>query len=245
VANEALALAGDPKNSDYLELPNILHTLADSNSTQGKYEEAEKWARQAVEIHRRLHGNQHPETAWGLWALGTALRGQQKFVDAEPPLREALSIFREYYTPEHRAIQGVGHELASVLWAKGDRAGLEALAKEQAEHERRLEGPGYHVRLAELLLANESENRTDEARQLIWRAMDEYGRAAVDHPHEFIPRLNAAIGFLGLIKVCEEAPGSPLKLKMSNAGSQPSCRNSLPWRSASRDPPPLPTDSTI
>jgi serine/threonine protein kinase len=207
MANEALALAGDPKNSNVLELPNVLHTLADSYSTQGKYEEAEKWARQAVEIHRRLQGNQHPETAWGLWALGTALRGQQKLVDAEPLLREALSIFREYYTPEHCAIQGVRHELASVLWAQRDRAGLETLAKEQAEHERRLEGPGYHVRLAELLLANESESKTDEARQLIWRAMDEYGRAAVDHPNEFIPRLNAAIGFLGLIRVCEEAPG--------------------------------------
>jgi tetratricopeptide (TPR) repeat protein len=207
VANEALALAGNPKDSDYLELPNILHSLADSKSTRGKYDEAEKWARQAVEIHRRLEGNHHPETAWGLSVLGTALRGQQKFVEAEAALREALAIFREYYTPEHRAIQEVGHELESVLWATGNHAGIHALANEQAERECRSEGPGYHVRLAELLLANNSQSKRDEAHRLIRRAIEEYSQVAVDHPNEIVHRRNAAIGFLELIRACEAAPG--------------------------------------
>ena len=50
-----------------------------AKSTEGKYAEAEKLARRAVDIHRRVHGNQHPETAWGLFELcGQALAGQRK-----------------------------------------------------------------------------------------------------------------------------------------------------------------------
>ena len=127
VASDALALAGAGRDSDYPELPLILHTLANTKSDEGKHEEAERLARRALEMHRRLHGDHHPETAHGLWILGSALCGQHKFAEAEPPLREALAIFREYYTPEHREIQGVSQELARVLEAKGDRAGAEAL----------------------------------------------------------------------------------------------------------------------
>jgi tetratricopeptide (TPR) repeat protein len=111
VANEALALAGDGTDSDYAELPNILHDLAELKSREGKYDEAEKLAQRAVDIHRRVHGDNHPETAWGLLILGQALRAQKKFAEAEKPLRESLAILRRYYTPEHSYIHVVGREL--------------------------------------------------------------------------------------------------------------------------------------
>src|SRR5262249_23605176 len=52
VANEALALAGEGKDSDFVELGNILHGLAGAKSSEGKYDEAEKFAKRAVDIHR-------------------------------------------------------------------------------------------------------------------------------------------------------------------------------------------------
>jgi serine/threonine protein kinase len=127
VANDALALAGDGEDTDYAVLPNILHDLSEAKVEEGKYEEAEELARRSVEMHRRLHGNHHPETAWGLFNLGRALKGQRKFDEAEKALRESLAIFRKYYTRKHFSVQYAIRELAIVFEAQGDREGLEAL----------------------------------------------------------------------------------------------------------------------
>jgi serine/threonine protein kinase len=209
VANEALALVGAGNESDIAELANILHGLADAKSDEGKYEEAEKLASQSVELHRRLHGDQHPETAHGLRNLGRALAGQRKFAEAEPPLREAMAIFREYYTPEHRSIQYVTQELANVLQAQDDRAGLETLFRETTEEARRSDSPGYHVRLAALLLSNNPPNdaQQDEVHRLIRQAIEEYERLAVDYRDDLTRRLNAAARFVELIRICGATPG--------------------------------------
>jgi tetratricopeptide (TPR) repeat protein len=210
VANEALALTSDTKDSESAELPLILHNLANVKSNDGNHQEAEELARRAVEMHRRLHGDHHPETAWGLWVLGQSLIGQKKFPDAEPPLREALAIFREYYTSEFRAVRGITHDLASVLEAQGDRAGLDALFREQADQAIRSDMPSYHVRLAELLLSNNSNSssdaQTDEAHRLIRHAIEEYSQVAIDYPHDFDRRVRAAAGLVELLRTCAANP---------------------------------------
>jgi serine/threonine protein kinase len=207
VANEALALAGDDQNSDVAYLPNILHSLAEAKSSEGKHEEAENLARRSVAMHRRLHGDHHPETAFGLYFLGIALRGQQRFAEAEPPLREALDIFREHYTPDHNFIQIVTPALKSVLDAQGDRAGLEALAREETEHASRSDSPDYHVRLAQLLMSDSQGAARDVAHRLIQRAIEEYAQVALDYPDNLNRRVNALNGCVTAIGHCAQAPG--------------------------------------
>ena len=204
-ANDALALAGDAKDSDFAELPNILHGLADAKSSQEKYDEAEKWARQAVEMHRRVHGDRHPETAWGLMTWASALKGQRKFADAEPPLREALAIFREYYAPEHDAIQGVTENLKLVLQAKGDRAGLDALTSEVAK---RSDSPSDDVRVATLLLKNiPTADQKEEAHRLVRRATEGFAKVAIDYPGDLDRRMKALEGYILAIRSCAAVPG--------------------------------------
>jgi tetratricopeptide (TPR) repeat protein len=208
VAHDAIALASKGKESDFPELPAILHGLADMKSQQGKHAEAERWAQQSVDMHRRLHGDHHPETAWGLLTLGRALKEQQKLAEAETTLREAVAIFREYYAPDHKTLQSAIPDLKLVLEAKGDRAGVEALAKEEAEIAMRSGSPAHQVRVAELLLTETSSKdaRKAEGRRLIRRAMDDYGQMSADAPHDQNRGLEAVDGYFAVAKLCLTDP---------------------------------------
>jgi len=133
VVEQALSLGQNPQAHEFPELASMIHGLAEIKNRQSQYAEAEVLARKAVEMHRRLSGAEHSETAWGLLALGIALRGQQKLTEAEATLREALQIFRTYYYSGHFSVNLAMGELKLVLEARGDSAGLEALARRQLD----------------------------------------------------------------------------------------------------------------
>ncbi len=207
VTEEALSLS-KASGAEYPELAVILHGQADVLVEQGRYPEAEQAARQAVDMHRRLHGRGHPETAWGLLALGNALIAQQKFADAEDAIRQALTIFRQRYRGKHNSIDSALRSLKQLLEARGDQAGVDALAREAADEVSRAGGPADHVRLAELLLAETSSKdaRKAEARRLIRRAMDDYGQMAADAPDNQQRGLEAVDGFLEVARLCITDP---------------------------------------
>jgi serine/threonine protein kinase len=115
LVQEALAIAR-AEATEYPELANMLHRHAPLMSKQGDPVEAERCARQAVDMHRRLHGDEHLETAYGLADLGRVLRDRKKFRDAENAFRQALEIFRRYYGDEN--VGGVRDELRRVISAQ-------------------------------------------------------------------------------------------------------------------------------
>jgi tetratricopeptide (TPR) repeat protein len=208
IANDALALADNEKHAESLATTGILMDLAETKSALGKHVEAEELARRVVEINRRKKRDHHPDTGHALWYLGYALKGQQKFAEAEAVLRESLAIFRENYPSEHYSIQRACQQLNLVLEAKGDRVGLDALAREEAVQAIRSNSPDYHVRLAELLLSNNpSDAQTEEAHRLIRAAIDEYCQVAADSPDDLDRRLKAATGFLEVKRICAAATG--------------------------------------
>jgi tetratricopeptide (TPR) repeat protein len=123
VIEEIRAIAA--KNPDrYPEFANLLHRLAE---TMGDPVVGEQYAREAVALHRRLHGKTHPETAWGLQALALTLRKQRKFDDAERYYREALEIFRKQYGDFDAPVVLTMMNLAAVLRNKNDEPGLDRL----------------------------------------------------------------------------------------------------------------------
>lgn len=112
---------------------NILHNLAQSKNLQGKSAEAETLGREAVALHRLVHGPRHPETAWGLDALGRALAGQRKWAEAAECFREALGIFAEHYDDSHKSIRLTNENLRMVLRSQGDLAAIEAMDRKRRE----------------------------------------------------------------------------------------------------------------
>ncbi len=133
VVEEALAIA-DANGTEYPELANILHRHAPLMCKQGDQAGAEEWARRAVDMHRRLHGNEHPETAYGLADLGRVLSDRKKYPEAESAFREALAIFGRYYKDENwLVIASVRDELNRAIRAQGDAADNENQAPEPKE----------------------------------------------------------------------------------------------------------------
>jgi serine/threonine protein kinase len=126
VVKEALAIA-EANGAEYPELANMMHLHALQMSIQGDHAGAEEWARRAVDMHRRLHGNEHPETAYGLADLGRVLRDRKKYREAESAFREALAIFRRYHGDgdDHRIVSFIREELNRVPRTQGDTAGAE------------------------------------------------------------------------------------------------------------------------
>ncbi len=126
IAQEALGIARHHPDR-YPEVATVLHNLAHAAVYQGDPVKAERFARQSVALHQRLHGEIHPETAHGLYVLATSLHDQQEFDEAEVHYRAALMIHRKQFNDSQTPVLAASAGLAHTLRAKGDQAGLDAL----------------------------------------------------------------------------------------------------------------------
>jgi tetratricopeptide (TPR) repeat protein len=221
VTQQALDVARQA-GQEFPDQANLLHRYAGFKNKQGQFAEAEKWAHQAVDMHRRLHGDQHPETAWALKMLANALVPQQKHADAEAAVREALTIFRRQFSDDHENVRDTMYQLRAVLEARGDKPALEALAKEEAVYSMRSGTPEYHIRLGELFtrqstsvrqpedaqrLALDAAARTEEAHRQFREAIEAYDRMMIDRPDDLERRYRALDGYASVLKTCAPAPG--------------------------------------
>jgi len=64
---------------------------------RGRAEDAKPLAVRAVELHRLVHGDRHPETARSFLDLGRIHLDRYEYAEAEQACREALTIFRRAY----------------------------------------------------------------------------------------------------------------------------------------------------
>jgi serine/threonine protein kinase len=130
IVQEAEAIAA-VDGAEYPELASMLHRHAPLMSKQGDPAGAEETARRAVSMHRRVHGDEHPETAYGLADLGRVLLDRQKYRDAETVFREAMSIFGRYYGNED--VSGIRDELNKAINAQQHAAETKEHVAEPAE----------------------------------------------------------------------------------------------------------------
>lgn len=169
VAMKALSLGKQYFPNGNGDLANVLHRMVPAAIAEHRLGEAERLSRQSVAMHRKFHGENHPETGWGLYHLGWALQEQEKYDEAEPIYREALTIFRNQYGGSHGSTKQALEHLRAVLKARGDQAALARLQEEEA------------------LLASEAIVRTnDEAERSILRGnlhrdAEEWDKAIVDY----------------------------------------------------------------
>jgi tetratricopeptide (TPR) repeat protein len=118
-ATAALKFARERDLDGHTVVPNLLHQLAWIHVRRGDYPTAERFARESVEKHLRVHGEMHPETAFGLTYLAASLSWQGKFAEAEEHLKKAIAIFRSSLPSNHSFLRPTVQDLVSVLLMQG------------------------------------------------------------------------------------------------------------------------------
>ncbi len=96
---------------------------------QGRYAEAERFARKALELGEQEFGPEHPTTATLLNNLAALYHAQGRYADAEPLFKRALAIDEKALGPDHFGLATDLHNLAMLYDAQGRLADAEPLFK--------------------------------------------------------------------------------------------------------------------
>jgi eukaryotic-like serine/threonine-protein kinase len=125
----------DPESADTLlaraisilrNAPDELPTLAVAVNNlgllrhgQGEYDEAERLYHEAVELHRRAHGDDHPQTLVTLSNLGALLQLRGRLVEADSLTREVLATRRRVFGDHHPDVAATLASMGQISYALG------------------------------------------------------------------------------------------------------------------------------
>ncbi len=104
--------------------------------------EGEVQIRKSVDIYRGIADPDPKDLAYGLAALGDALRDQKKFDQAEAAFKESLALLDKSDTAEESTKATVNNSYAMVVQMKGDTAGALGMFKKILAEEQK-EAPKY------------------------------------------------------------------------------------------------------
>ena len=175
----------------------LLTTLAGIHLDRADYDEAERFAKQHLDLLAAHADVATPDNvAIGKVNLGEIYRRQGRLADAEPLLTEALEKGREAFCPENPKLLYFRVDLALLYAEQGKIDLAEKLYRESQEAMERALGPNHPdvaASLHELAGLLAAHGRNDEARALYERALDIRERAfGPDHPLSAITRLRLA-----------------------------------------------------
>jgi len=130
---EALEMQRDLPGVNADDLVLTLIRLSSVLSRQGRYGEAETYARDGLRLARTTHPRPHAIVARAWMRLGVALVEKGEPVEGTEALRAALQAALAVYGPRHRTTWGVREQLANAQWAEGQYAQAEATYREILE----------------------------------------------------------------------------------------------------------------
>jgi tetratricopeptide (TPR) repeat protein len=129
--------------------------------------------RSALQLDRRLFGDEHPYVATVMNNLAAVLAVKAEYDEAARLFTDSLAMFRRVYGDDHWRIGTVQGGLAGVLSARGNPA-AEGLYREAIAHLERVLGP-EHPSLEPLLIGLgrhlTNRMRAGEAEDLLRRAL--------------------------------------------------------------------------
>jgi Flp pilus assembly protein TadD len=101
-----------------------MNDLATVLAKQGKYDQAKQLYRQALELRRKLLGDDHPHVGFTLSNLGEIHIIKQQFEEAERLLLRAYDILEQTVEEEHFARQNTLKRLVTMYekWSRPDAA---------------------------------------------------------------------------------------------------------------------------
>ncbi|NJM70582.1 MAG: tetratricopeptide repeat protein [Scytonema sp. RU_4_4] len=125
------------------DLATSLNNLAYLYDSQGRYSEAEPLCQQALELSKRLLGEQHPNVADSLHNLAGLYRSQGRYTEAEPLYQQALELGRRLLGDEHPSVATSLNNLAGLYYSQGRYAEAEPLYLQALNMRERILGTNH------------------------------------------------------------------------------------------------------
>ena len=163
--------ASDPdlasgQSSELMEAYNSYTTLYQ----QGRYSEAEPYAKEALRLATEEFGPNDPSTAFYLNELAVIYRTQGRYAEAEPLFEHSLAIWEKDLGPEHPYVVTSLNNFAELYRAQGNFAEAEMFARRALEIAEKALGPDHpHVAMSANMLG------------LLLNAQGEYAEAVPLH----------------------------------------------------------------
>ncbi|RMG53269.1 MAG: hypothetical protein D6723_07390 [Acidobacteria bacterium] len=187
----------------------------------GLFDAAEPHLRAALKLHRDIYGDEHPETAQSLFALGYFLWLKGAPAEAEGVLKKYLEISRRSAGDQSREVADALLQLGLVMNQKGDLAAAESFYREALTRYRKLLGEeDKHVAYAlnNLAVLKSYQGDLDAAEKLYRRVIAIQRKLPADRENQ----INLATNLQNL--------GATLKTKGRYAEAEPLLREALDLR---------------
>jgi tetratricopeptide (TPR) repeat protein len=188
-AIEAIRAAISLQEAQNLEVDfaTSLNNLAVLYQSQGCYSEAEPLLVQALEMRKRLLGNEHPDVATSLNNLAELYRSQCRYSEAEALYGQALEMWKQLLGNEHPDVATSLNNLAVLYDSQGRYSEAEPLLVQALEMRKRLLGnehPDVAASLNNLAFLYNSQGRYSEAEPLYVQAVSIlYQQLGENHPN--------------------------------------------------------------
>jgi eukaryotic-like serine/threonine-protein kinase len=164
----------------------MMYTMAETYQGLGLESRAQPLLERALQIQRRLLGQEHPDTLRSMGTLAAVLAYEGHYPEAEKLQRETLEIRRRVLGPEHPDTLESRNLLAATLEYGGHRSEAEKLERETLAIRRRVLGSEHQDTLASMSLLAFSlsgEGRFTESEKLFRETIDIQRRVlGPEHP---------------------------------------------------------------
>ena len=164
----------DQWHMDFLEAARLLQRLGAYLQARAQYAESEPIYQNALALHERLQGPDHPETAHTLSGLASLYYALGKYRQAEPLYQRALIICEQALGTNHIEVANILNELALLYNALGTYAQAEPLfqrALHIREHTLGQEHPHIATTLNGLAQLYREQGKYTQAEPLYQRAL--------------------------------------------------------------------------
>ncbi len=216
------------------DLSSSMSNLAELYRYQGRYSEAEPLYLQALELRKRLLGEEHPDVATSLHNLALLYKYQGRYSEAEPLYLQALELRKGLLGGEHPDMATSLNDLAMLYESQGRYSEAESLVLQALELYRRLLGdehPYVAASLNNLAALYKYQGRDSEAEQMFLQALELRKRLLGDEHPDVASSLNNLAGLYsnqGRYNEAEPIYLQALELTKSLLGDEhPDVANSL------------------
>ncbi|KAK8010351.1 P-loop containing nucleoside triphosphate hydrolase protein [Apiospora arundinis] len=212
----------------------LLFNAAECHSILGKYGEAERLYRSALEMPKKLLGREHPSTLDSMNNLANVLGRQGKYSEAEQMHRQTLEPREKVLGREHPSTLNNIHDLALVLDRQGKYSEAEQIYRQTLELKEKVLGrehPSTLNNINDLANVLGKQGKYSEAEQMHRQTLELREKVlGREHPSTLnsINNLGNELGGQGKYSEAEQMHRQTLELREKVLGREhPSTLNSI------------------